>query len=1059
MKKLVFFISFFLLISLVTATSASAQTVVHVSMSNLTFVGASVCGGGSTACIETVNISFDWNATTNSIVSGSMPLPAVSGAIVGPYSFANDGPVLGGQGFLWTDMNGDSVSVNTCGSDCQKFPSVGAYNTIDITLLCGSAGDTCFTDGFQGVHPTNGTFTISSGIPVFSPPSEPSYNFTFTESGLAANTNWSVSFNGQQYTSSSSSITSSAPNGHYSYTVSPVGGNVGLPSSGTVTINGANVNQEIQFSTPTLTVFVPSSLPLSQFETQSGATTPGTITQQIYIWFSGTGTPTLSLTFQNCSFTAGFFAPPEACSFDWLTAGSQQTSLSSTEDYVKCGTYAGTCIPDSFSINANLVALGTYTFDIVARDTNGNTSLPASVTVNVDQLPSQTTIPNMDVQVELSQGAGGTYTLTAALAPQQGPLISASYVMLDEGQKETVVSNLVTALQKAGLSVPGSSGTNASIEVTPTNYVNSDNVELIADLPALGIQLVDGISYYDLGFFLGVELTATEAYEDDSLSPSLPTVVATVINGLATSLSQNEECLLIYKTFCGGQAVTVYLNDTQYIPRQIAGQGQKIAITITGLTLQQRATLPSALTLSGTFGWYAGQVINVAECGAGNGVCIEPGTFSVSVNLQQQCVISQLSFGCSADYVGSTPTQDPTSPFIVFSGQDLEFSQSIFDPAASTISTNVSIATGSGLSEWPLSVIIPTLYDQNRSSDFELDLNQAPIPFKVTPLGNGYQLRAVLHGGGALRLVTTQQPPQIAIGTSTGGPFVLGGGFTPNSSVSLEYFTDTSPLTSATLRSSSNGSFVYAVPPTAPAASSRLVVSAADAFGRSSSATERIPSVLSGNVCDGYYDGLFIGNISVFGGQNCVFMNGRIEGNIIVEGGSVSLTNTFVGGDVKVEGGRFFIDPGTKIQDNLLVQHSGAAGFPSQICGATVLGNLQFQDNTGSVSIGTASSACAGNMVGHNLLLTNNSASVDLFDNIIGGNVEVKDNSGLLQIVGNNIAGNLHCEDNSSIIGSDNTARKKQGQCSAFQVKPPRHAESERDEQDHQDREHSPDDN
>jgi len=150
------------LLQLAGAMAARGDSSVGVTMSNLTFVGASVCGPmGNTACTETVNISFDWDATTGSIVPNSMTVVA-TGATANSFHFANTGPVVGGQGFLWPDANGDEVSVNTCGSDCGKFPSVGTYNTIDITMLCNSAGDACLSDGFQSVHPSKGAFTVST---------------------------------------------------------------------------------------------------------------------------------------------------------------------------------------------------------------------------------------------------------------------------------------------------------------------------------------------------------------------------------------------------------------------------------------------------------------------------------------------------------------------------------------------------------------------------------------------------------------------------------------------------------------------------------------------------------------------------------------------------------------------------------------------------------------------------------------------------------------------------------------------------------------------------------
>jgi len=140
------------ILGLVSATSVRADSTVVVTMSDLTFIGAS----GT----ETVNISFNWDATTGSIESGTMSALA-SGPIGESFSFLSTGSVSGGQGFLWGDSNGDEVSVNTCGFDCGEFPSVGSYDTIDIALLCASS-DACSTDGFNGAHPSGGTFTVSA---------------------------------------------------------------------------------------------------------------------------------------------------------------------------------------------------------------------------------------------------------------------------------------------------------------------------------------------------------------------------------------------------------------------------------------------------------------------------------------------------------------------------------------------------------------------------------------------------------------------------------------------------------------------------------------------------------------------------------------------------------------------------------------------------------------------------------------------------------------------------------------------------------------------------------
>ncbi len=77
------------------------------------------------------------------------------------------------------------------------------------------------------------------------------YTVTFTESGLASGTTWSVTLNGTTSSSSTSTISFSEPDGSYSYSIGSVSGYTASPSSGTITVNGANVNQAITFTQST----------------------------------------------------------------------------------------------------------------------------------------------------------------------------------------------------------------------------------------------------------------------------------------------------------------------------------------------------------------------------------------------------------------------------------------------------------------------------------------------------------------------------------------------------------------------------------------------------------------------------------------------------------------------------------------------------------------------------------------------------------------------------------------------------------------------------------------
>jgi len=73
------------------------------------------------------------------------------------------------------------------------------------------------------------------------------YKVTFIENGLPAGTNWSVSINNTVYYSLNSSISVLLPNGVYKFTVSNVMGYNVYPYSGSITVNGSNVIQNIQY--------------------------------------------------------------------------------------------------------------------------------------------------------------------------------------------------------------------------------------------------------------------------------------------------------------------------------------------------------------------------------------------------------------------------------------------------------------------------------------------------------------------------------------------------------------------------------------------------------------------------------------------------------------------------------------------------------------------------------------------------------------------------------------------------------------------------------------------
>jgi len=230
----------------------------------------------------------------------------------------------------------------------------------------------------------------------------------------------------------------------------------------------------------------------------------------------------------------------------------------------------------------------------------------------------------------------------------------------------------------------------------------------------------------------------------------------------------------------------------------------------------------------------------------------------------------------------------------------------------------------------------------------------------------------------------------------------------------------------------------------------------------------------SGTNCNGTYSGAFSGNVTVTNGQTCILVNGSVTGNITLNGGSLAIRNSAIGGNVQVQGGgTFSIGPSAAIGGNVQIQNIPEGTEQNQICGATLHGNLQFQNNGIPVLIGSASPAsCAGDYVGGNLTIQNNtgavsvvgnavsnnvsvqnnraavtvndntvtgnlqnqnnSAATSVNNNIVTGNLQEQNNTAPTQIFGNIVGNNLQCQQNFSIAGGGNTAGQKQDQCAAF---------------------------
>lgn len=106
--------------------------------------------------------------------------------------------------------------------------------------------------------PSSGDVTVNGGAQSVSIAftANPVEKFTveFSEIGLPRFHAWSVTFNGTTETSTGSTIEYSVPNGTYSFNVSVISGYSSSPHTGSLTVNGANINQVITFTVITYSV-------------------------------------------------------------------------------------------------------------------------------------------------------------------------------------------------------------------------------------------------------------------------------------------------------------------------------------------------------------------------------------------------------------------------------------------------------------------------------------------------------------------------------------------------------------------------------------------------------------------------------------------------------------------------------------------------------------------------------------------------------------------------------------------------------------------------------------
>jgi hypothetical protein len=173
-------------------------------------------------------------------------------------------------------------------------------------------------------------------------------------------------------------------------------------------------------------------------------------------------------------------------------------------------------------------------------------------------------------------------------------------------------------------------------------------------------------------------------------------------------------------------------------------------------------------------------------------------------------------------------------------------------------------------------------------------------------------------------------------------------------------------------------------------------------------------------------------------GQFCIIIGATVGGNVLVEPGAIGFHShgSDIAGSVHSPGPIVFdvrvLDSRVGHNVEIAQTRSGTAGA---ICRSTIGGDVIMKQNAGSmnVGIGFPFDVCfAGNQIGGNVIVDDNSGVISINNNTIDQGVHVDDNTGVEVIAANVVAQTLECEGNvPPPVSGGNVANNYVGQCVA----------------------------
>ncbi len=204
---------------------------------------------------------------------------------------------------IFAQLNNASFSQNVT-KEMTYTTSMGTFTVDELHFNSSGSAIKLYVDTLSGIYVgvqlQNTTVNLnmnltSTNIPTTVKTQTTKYDVIFTESGLPSGTSWSITFNGTKESSTTSTISFTAPNGTYSYTVGSVSGYSAASASGSISVKGASMSTTVTFSKLYSVTFTESGLPsgTSWFVTLNGSKESSTSSTITFSEINGTYTYTV----------------------------------------------------------------------------------------------------------------------------------------------------------------------------------------------------------------------------------------------------------------------------------------------------------------------------------------------------------------------------------------------------------------------------------------------------------------------------------------------------------------------------------------------------------------------------------------------------------------------------------------------------------------------------------------------------------------------------------------------------------------------------------------------